>query len=188
MRRGSADSIRASGQDPASTGRIQNCNLPSPSCQRRTLRTGRRPYKLHEDAVYPMAFEPPAALHRQLQREAPTRPSGLRGGTAPQAGQIGRLKLSGPKGPLQSACPTGRGCYRRPCSVSATPTDTGETMPRAKSAVTQSELTRYANRMRHLVTAAANEGDEVEPATDSGSMPRRGRRKSFNLLWRLFTV
>ena len=61
MRRGSADSIRASGQDPASTGRIQSCNLPAPSHEHWSLPSGRRPYKFHEDAegrgVYPMAFE-----------------------------------------------------------------------------------------------------------------------------------
>ena len=49
-----------------------------------------------------------AALHRQLQREAPTlgprrpEPQPFRGGIAPQAGQIGRLKLSGPRGSLQT--------------------------------------------------------------------------------------
>ena len=129
MRRGSADSIRASGQDPASTGRIQNCNLPSPSCQRRTLRTGRRPYKLHEDAEGRGRLShgvrerggrrgTPAALHRQLQREAPAlgsrllEPQPLRGGTAPQAGQIISSHLSDPRGPLQSICKSARasGC------------------------------------------------------------------------------
>ena len=50
----------------------------------------------------------PAALHRQLQRTAPSlgaripEPQSLRGGTAPQAGQSCRLKLSDPRGPLQS--------------------------------------------------------------------------------------
>ena len=60
----------------------------------------------------------PAALHRQLQREAPTlgawllEPQPLRGATAPQAGQIGRLKLSDPRGPLQATA------GRRPASAS----------------------------------------------------------------------
>ena len=69
---------------------------------------------LKVEAIYLMAFEsekdvraPPAALHRQLQREAPTlgpwlhEPQPFRGETIPQAGQIGRLKLSDPRGPLQ---------------------------------------------------------------------------------------
>ena len=50
---------------------------------------------------------PPAAFHRQLQRETPTlrprlpEPQPFRGGTAPQTGQIGRLKQSGQRSPLE---------------------------------------------------------------------------------------
>ena len=105
MRRGSADSIRASGQDPASTGRIQNCNLPSSSCQRRTLRTGRRPNKLHEDAEGRGRLShgvrerggrrgTPAALHRQLQRETPTLRTPILGSRCTNL-ETGRRRCSG---------------------------------------------------------------------------------------------
>ena len=76
---------------------------------------------LKVEGVYPMAFESekdvarhPAALHRQLPREAPTlgpwlhEPQPFRGETIPQAGQIGRLKLSTLRGPLQSGVICGR--------------------------------------------------------------------------------
>ena len=92
----------------------------------------------------------------------------------------GRISAANQKNGAAASHPDPRRSCRRPgprSHVSATPTDTGETMPRAKASLSQSELTRYcegrcARRASTTVRMVIEKPDGTKVSASSRARPR----------------